>query len=113
MVAGMKASTSLRQKIKGSNNGYLFAPSGEEIETAKANPAMFRVAHDPRATDFPYRIFNNAIPLTRSFEAINFVKGKGWRFAGWEFDGQGETYFFEHYFDSAAKAGEALDDFLK
>lgn len=45
----------LIDKIRSTNNGYLFAPPPAEIALAKAHPGLFRVRHSPGAT-FPYQI---------------------------------------------------------
>lgn len=42
-------------KIKSTNNGYIFAPTACDVETAEEYPYTFLVIHRPGNT-FPYRI---------------------------------------------------------
>jgi hypothetical protein len=37
----------LKEKIEGTNNGYLFAPTAEECKVARANPDKFIVIGQP------------------------------------------------------------------
>lgn len=46
----------LIEKIKSTNNGYLFAPTGNDTKTAKANPDKFLVIATGN-TDFPIKIY--------------------------------------------------------
>jgi hypothetical protein len=45
----------LISKIKSTNNGYLFAPTGWDIKIAQDHPETFMVIHRPGAI-FPYKI---------------------------------------------------------
>lgn len=45
----------LIEKIKSTNNGYLFSPSGQEIDLAGRYPEIFVVRYNAVAT-FPFRI---------------------------------------------------------
>ena len=45
----------LAQDLAGTNNGYLFAPTGQQLACALKHPERFEVAH--RGGDFPYRIY--------------------------------------------------------
>lgn len=47
----------LRESIKSTNNGYLFAPSGDEIEIAETFPDEFTVKRNIPG-EFPNRIWN-------------------------------------------------------
>jgi hypothetical protein len=44
----------LARDIAGTNNGYLFAPTGEQVKCARENPDKFTVAYGNET--FPYRI---------------------------------------------------------
>ncbi len=46
----------LIERIKLSNNGYLFAPSPAEIATAKANSNLFKYQFNPANSSFPHKI---------------------------------------------------------
>jgi len=46
----------LINEIKSTNNGYLFNPTGEEIEIAKENPDEF-VVQEIRGSIFPFKIY--------------------------------------------------------
>jgi hypothetical protein len=48
--------TELIEKIKSTNNGYLFAPSESEIKVAKENPSVFVYTHFQKTAIFPHRI---------------------------------------------------------
>jgi len=43
-------------KIQSTNNGYLFAPSGNEVALAKAHPTVFDLKQNPSAEFFPNKI---------------------------------------------------------
>jgi len=47
--------TELTEKIKSTNNGYLFAPSESEIKVAKENPSVFNHTFNLSAI-FPHKI---------------------------------------------------------
>lgn len=49
--------TELQEKIKTTNNGYLFAPTTEDVYLATVHPERFDVYYQPNS-DFPFRIFN-------------------------------------------------------
>lgn len=44
-------------KIQSTNNGYLFAPSENEILIAKYHPTVFELKQNPSANHFPNKIF--------------------------------------------------------
>lgn len=46
----------LIERIKLTNNGYIFAPSGPEWKAAKANPELFKISGYPSAAGFNSRI---------------------------------------------------------
>ena len=46
----------LTRDIAGTNNGYLFAPTGEQIKVARENPDRFTLAYGNET--FPCRISN-------------------------------------------------------
>ena len=46
----------LKEVIKTTNNGYLFAPKPEDVFIAMMAPAIFRVTFDYTVRDFPMRI---------------------------------------------------------
>ena len=103
----MKANE-LIERIQGTNNGYLFAPNGDEMETARRCPSCFKITTGS-ADPFPNRIALHPAPATRSLETPRTVadywsQGKwqpgGWRLAGWDFvKGQNvKTEYFEKFF---------------
>jgi hypothetical protein len=46
--------TDLARDIAGTNNGYLFAPTGKQLKCARENPDQFTVAYGNET--FPYKI---------------------------------------------------------
>ena len=48
--------TELTEKIKSTNNGYLFAPSQSEIKVAKENPSVFVYTRAHYKATFPHQI---------------------------------------------------------
>jgi len=46
----------LAERIKGTNNGYLFAPNGDEIKLAKDNPNIFKYTYNSNNEFFPHKI---------------------------------------------------------
>jgi hypothetical protein len=46
----------LVERIRGTNNGYLFAPTAKEVYVAMQYGYIFNVQFDPDADDFPLRI---------------------------------------------------------
>jgi hypothetical protein len=46
----------LVEKIKSTNNGYLFAPTMNEIDLARSFDSIFLVTHKPTSPYFPWKI---------------------------------------------------------
>ena len=46
----------LGERIKGANNGYLFAPTEAEIKLAKDNPNIFTYTYNSSNEFFPHKI---------------------------------------------------------
>ena len=98
----------LIERIQGTNNGYLFAPSGDDMETATRCPSCFKITRTG-AEPFPVRITLFPAPASRSLEtprsmpdtwrSSGWIPG-GWRLAGWDFvKGQNvKTEYFEKFF---------------
>lgn len=122
----MKANE-LIERIQGTNNGYLFAPSGEDMETALRCPSCFKVSRGG-AEPFPNRIALHPAPMTRSLETPvkmpDFWKNGAWqdgewRIAGWDFIPVKEvkeihvlTEYFEKFFPTEEAAREFHGAFL-
>lgn len=52
--------TELQEKIKTTNNGYLFACTREEIYIATTHPRLFTVVYNPHVEEMvAFRIYNN------------------------------------------------------
>lgn len=107
----MKANE-LIEKIKGTNNGYLFAPTGEELETARRCKSCFAVV-SMKSSEFPFRIMNLPPPFTRSLETP-ISTNDGWRIAGWDWiAGQTvKTEYFEKYFLTMDEAAAFHGEFI-
>lgn len=52
----ISAVVALGDRIKLSNNGYLFAPTLAEVKLAKENPNIFKYTFNPANNHFPHKI---------------------------------------------------------